>query len=149
MEAFDGSTLALKTPTGVERADGAIVGAGFFRLLGVTPAIGRDFQPDEDTAGAPSTVILSYPAWQKRFGLQPDALGKTVVLDGVSVVIVGVLPQWFQFAPAGAAEFWMPMHKSLRPEDRGEHGMLAYAGLKDGVSLQAASADISNERLLF
>jgi macrolide transport system ATP-binding/permease protein len=143
VEAFDGSTLAWKTPTGVERADGAIVGAGFFRLLGVTPSIGRDFRPGEDTASAPRTVILSYAAWQRRFGKQPDVLGKTVVLDGASAVIVGVLPHWFQFAPAGEAEFWMPMHKSEKPEDRGEHGLLAYARLKDGVSLQAASADLS------
>ncbi len=142
VEAFDGSTLALKTSTGVERADGAIVGAGFFRLLGVTPAMGRDFRLDEDTAGAPRTVILSYSAWQTRFSMQPDVLGKTVVLDGASAVIVGVLPQWFQFAPAAAAEFWMPMQRSGRPEDRGEHGMLAYARLRDGVSLQAASADL-------
>lgn len=143
VEGFDGTTLALETPTGVERADGAIVGAGFFRLLGVTPAMGRDFRPDEDTAAAPRTVILSYSTWSKRFSNQTNVLGKTVILDGASAIIVGVLPQSFQFAPAGTAEFWLPMQETRKPKDRGEHGMLAYARLKDGVSLPGASADMS------
>jgi macrolide transport system ATP-binding/permease protein len=143
VEAFDQNTLALKTATGVQRTDGVTVGAGFFRLLGITPILGRDFRPGEDTAGAPRTVILTYSAWEKRFGKQPDVLGKTVTLNGATSVIVGVLPQWFQFAPAGPAEFWMPLQSSPKPEERGEHGMIAFARLRDGVSLQIASADMS------
>jgi macrolide transport system ATP-binding/permease protein len=143
VEAFDQNTLALMTATGVQRTEGVSVGAGFFRLLGISPVLGRDFHPGEDVAGAPRTVILTYSAWEKRFGKQQDVLGKTVTLNGASSVIVGVLPQWFQFAPAGAAEFWMPLQSSPKPEERGEHGMLAFARLRDGVSLQVASADMS------
>jgi macrolide transport system ATP-binding/permease protein len=143
VEAFDQNTLALKTATGVQRTDGVTVGAGFFRLLGITPVLGRDFRPGEDTAGAPRTVILTYSAWEKRFGKEQDVLGKTVILNDASSVIVGVLPQWFQFAPAGPAEFWMPLQSSPKPQERGEHGMLAFARVRDGVSLQEASADMS------
>jgi macrolide transport system ATP-binding/permease protein len=143
VEAFDQRTLALKTATGVQRTEGATVGAGFFRLLGITPVLGRDFRPGEDTAGAPRTVILTYSAWEKRFGKQQDVLGKSVILNDTPIVIVGVLPQWFQFAPAGPAEFWMPLQFSPKPEERGEHGMLAFGRLRDGVSLREASADMS------
>jgi predicted permease len=143
VEAFDNNPYALKTPTGVQRVDGAIVGAGFFRMLGIAPVLGRDFRSGEDTLGAPHAVILSYAAWQQRFGKQPDVLGKSVTLDGAAYVIVGVLPQEFFFAPAGAAEFWIPIQTSTKPDDRGEHGILAFARLRDDASLQSASAEMS------
>jgi macrolide transport system ATP-binding/permease protein len=143
VEAYDVNPVALKTATGVQRVDGAIVGAGFFRLLGIAPVLGRDFRAGEDRVGAPGIVLLSYSAWQSRFGKQKDILGKTVTLDGGTHVIVGVLPQEFSFAPAGAAEFWMPMQASEKPDDRGEHGILAFARLRNDVSLQTASAEMS------
>ena len=142
VEAYDGDAVALKTANGVQRADGAVVGAGFFRMLGVAPVIGRDFYAGEDTLGAPRTVMLSYAAWQKRFGGREDVLGKTVTLDDAARTIVGVLPRDFYFAPVRGAEFWMPIHESLNPELRGEHGLLALARLKDGVQLETARAEI-------
>ncbi|UWZ85902.1 ABC transporter permease [Occallatibacter riparius] len=143
MEAFDNVHFALKTPEGVESVDGAAVGAGFFRMLGVTPVLGRDFRQGEDTLGAPHTVMLSYPAWQKRFGGREDVLGTAITLDGTAYTIAGVLPRSFNFGPAGAAEFWTAMQASATPEDRGEHGILAFARLHDGVSLEAAAAEMS------
>jgi hypothetical protein len=143
MEAFDPDPLALKTANGVQRVDGAVVGAGFFRMLGVAPTLGRDFRSGEDKVGAPGIVILSYDSWQSRFGKQNDIVGKTVTLDGVARVIVGVLPQEFSFAPAGPAEFWMPIQSNEKPEYRGEHGLLAFARLKNDVSLPTASAEMA------
>jgi macrolide transport system ATP-binding/permease protein len=142
VEAYDNDPVALETTNGVQRADGAVVGAGFFRMLGIAPILGRDFYAGEDTQNAPRTVILSYSAWQKRFGSSKDILGKTVNLDGATETIVGVLPRDFYFGPVGAAEFWMPIHESLDPELRGEHGILALARLKDGVQLDTARAEI-------
>lgn len=143
VEVYKGEPVALTTPTGVQRAEGIVAGAGLLRMLGVAPFLGRDFHPEEDTLNAPRTVILSYSAWQNRFGEAADILGKTVILDGVSTVVVGVLPRDFFFAPAGAAEFWMPIHASPKPEDRGEHGLLALARLKKSISLQVASAEMN------
>lgn len=143
VEAYDANAVALRTANGVQRAEGAVVGAGFFRMLGVAPLLGRDFRPGEDRLGAPGIVILSYSAWQSRFGKQEDIVGRTLTLNGVAHVIVGVLPPGFSFAPAGAAEFWMPLQASEKPENRGEHGILAFARLKDDVSLQAASGEMS------
>ena len=143
MDAYDNMLFELKTATGVEQAQGASVGDGFFRTLGVAPALGRDFRDGEDLLSAPRTVLLSYAAWQKRYGGRANVLGQTVILEGFPNTIIGVLPQGFHFAPVDAAEFWTTLHHSTK-EDRGEHGLLAVARLKDGVSLQTASANLSS-----
>ena len=78
---------------------------GFFRTLGITPVLGRDFQAGEDLPGAPRTVMLSYAAWQQRYGGKIDVLGQVVTLDGAPRTIIGVLPREFHFAPAEPAEY--------------------------------------------
>ena len=75
-DAYQHSAFALTTSSGAEKASGARVTDGFFRTLGVTPVIGRDFHPGEDLLHAPRTVLLSYYAWQKRYGGKPDVLEK-------------------------------------------------------------------------
>ena len=144
LEAYDYISFAFNTATGTQVVDGATVSSGFFRTLGVAPVLGRDFHDGEDTPSAPRTVILSYAAWQNRYGGQADALGKAVTLEGVPYVIVGVLPQEFHFAPTGAAEFWTALHASSDPNGRGEHGLFALARLKDGVTLETASSEMSS-----
>jgi len=72
-EVYDNNGFMISTPTGAQLASGAKVSAGFFRTLGVTPMMGRDFLPGEDTPSAPRTVILSYEAWQRRYGGRADA----------------------------------------------------------------------------
>ena len=82
MDVYENDGFLLKTPAGAQLADGARVSDGFFRTLGVAPMLGRDFRAGEDLPAAPRTVLLSYSAWQKRFGGRQDVLGKTVTLDG-------------------------------------------------------------------
>ena len=143
LEAYDNTSLLLNTATGTQQIDGATVSDGFFRALGVAPTLGRDFHDGEDSPSAPRTVLLSYAAWQKRFGGRADVIGQTVTLNQAPNTIIGVLPQGFHFAPVSSAEFWTTLHRSLS-EDRGEHGLSGIARLKDGVSLQAASAEMSS-----
>jgi predicted permease len=120
-----------------ERVTGTRVSPGFFRTLGVTPTLGRDF------SAAPNTVILSYAAWQKRFGGRPDVLGSAVTLNGARSTIIGVLPPDFHFAPYGGAEFWGTLRSSDPCERvRGCHNLNTIARLKDGVSIGTASADM-------
>lgn len=149
VEAYHHTSMALNTTARVQLVDGATVSSGFFRALGVVPVIGRDFHDGEDGPSGPRTVILSYAAWQNRYGGRSDVLGQSVTMEGVPHVIVGVLPQKFHFAPAGAAEFWTALHASSDPNGRGEHGLFAIALLKDGVKLESAASDMSSiaERL--
>jgi macrolide transport system ATP-binding/permease protein len=132
-----------KTSDGLRRADGARVSDGFFKTLGVRPVIGRDFYYGEDKPEPQRTALLSYSAWQKRYGGNPNVLGQTVVLDGNSYEIIGVLPRDFSFAPAEPADFWT-IEKGTGgcEKNRGCHNLFGIARLKDGVSFATAFADI-------
>jgi predicted permease len=142
VEAYHPLSLVLNTTTGTQLVDGAGVSAGFFRTLGTSPILGRDFRDGEDLPSAPRTVLLSYSAWQNRYGGRQDVLGRAIPIEGVPYAIIGVLPQEFHFAPAGPAEFWTALHESSDPNGRGEHGLTAIGRLKDGITLETASSDI-------
>ena len=144
LDVYTGAGYLLDTPSGVEPVTGLRVTDGFFHTLGVVPLLGRDFYSGEDLLSAPRTVILSYAAWQNRFGGKKEIVGQSVSLSGTPYVVVGVLPDSFEFAPRNNAEFWTTMHAGgtntcdLR---RSCHGLVGVARLKDGVSIAAALAD--------
>lgn len=144
----DSKDFILSDGGSVYKVNGIGVADGFFRMLGVTPILGEDFGANsakEDLLAAPSTVIVSYAAWQTWFGGRADVLGKTVTLNGEAYTVTGVLPRSFQFAPTGATEFWT----TLRPFagdpcklSRGCRVMGVIATLKEGVTVQQALADV-------
>ena len=130
--------FTLRTSTGLEQVSGTRVSSGFFRTLGVTPMLGRDFQPSEDSNSAAQTVILSYPAWRKRFGGRRDVLGQTLNLNGAPVTIIGVLPPDFQFG-LYPGEFYGNLRSTAGCEhERGCRNLLPIGRLKQGVSLDRA-----------
>jgi macrolide transport system ATP-binding/permease protein len=145
LDAYEHTGFTLNTPTGAQPARGARVSDGFFRTLGITPVLGRDFYAGEDLLSAPRTVMLSYAAWQNRYGGKKDVLGQAVTLNGDSNVIIGVLPPDFHFVPAEPAEFWATIHASSECDLRRScHGLYGVARLKDGVSVQTALADVKS-----
>jgi macrolide transport system ATP-binding/permease protein len=125
-----------------EQVSGALVSDGFFRTLGVTPALGRDFFAGEDRPTAPLTTILSYAAWKNRFGGDSRAVGRTVHLEGQSYTIIGVLPREFHFAPVGRADFWTTLHGRCE-KLRKCFPFYGIARLRDGVSPASAYQDVS------
>jgi macrolide transport system ATP-binding/permease protein len=129
----------MSTADGLRQTDGAHVSAGFFRTLGVNPVLGRNFYEGEDRSGVAHTVLLSYSAWQRRYGLNPNVIGMPVVLDKETYTIIGVLPREFSFPPAEPADFWAILKPS---KCRFCHGLFGVARLKDGVDFGAAFADI-------
>ena len=80
-----------------EQVAGLNVTDGVLPMLGVTPALGRLFTRRDDSAGAPKTVLISYAYWQKKFGGDRSAVGRSINVDGEAREILGVLPQGFQF----------------------------------------------------
>ena len=80
-----------------ERLQGRLVSAEFFSTLGIKPLLGRDFLAEEDRPGATPAVILSYGFWQRRFGADPDVIGKQLTLNNQSFTVVGITPANFQF----------------------------------------------------
>jgi predicted permease len=99
----------------------------------------------EDQPNAPRSVILSYAAWQTRYGGKPDVLGRTVILNGDAATIVGVLPSAFHFAPVGSPEFWTTLQPTGPCEARRScHNMYGVARLRDDVSVETAAANMTS-----
>lgn len=141
LDVYRPEPATLRGADGAEEVLGALVSDGFFRTLGVAPFLGRDFRGGEEEPSAAPTVMLSYEAWQKRFGADRNIVGRSTPINGGSYLIVGVLPRDFYFAPVGRAEFWM----TLRGRCKDNSGCFPYYGvarLKDGVSLSAAAENL-------
>jgi predicted permease len=145
------SGFTLMTSAGAERVSGLRVTSGFFRTLGVTPLLGREFQPSEEGRSAPATVMLSYSAWQTRFGGRADVIGATVTLQtpwlagGGPHVVIGVLPPDFSFPLADDAEFWATIRGPQACWDvRTCQSLEAIARLRDGTSAETASANLTS-----
>jgi putative ABC transport system permease protein len=111
-------------------------------LLGVQPALGRNFLPAEDQPGAAKVALLSYAFWQSRFGGERALVGRDIVLDGEKYSVIGVLPRGFQFGEQ-YIRAWVPL--GLGPGElarRDEHFLRVLARLKPGVNVSEADADI-------
>jgi predicted permease len=152
MAAYDvRAGFNLTTAAGPERVRGLRVSSGFFRTLGVTPVLGREFRPDEEGPAAPAAVMLSHGAWQTRFGGDASVLGRTVTLQfpwlsgGDPHVVIGVLPPSFQFPMAADAEFWAAI-RGPQPcwDARPCQSLEVVARLADGTSSEAASANLTS-----
>ena len=134
-----------------EHISGLKVTQSLLPMLGIEPLLGRLFLEGEDKAGADREVILSYRLWQRRFSSDRNVLGKPIILDGNAYIVVGVMPQGFQFAPfwATRTELWVPNAFGARIHNRGGNSLRIFARLKDGVSLLQARAEMAaiTERL--
>ena len=145
LDVFAPYGFMMKTPDGLRKTDGARVSAGFFRTLGVTPVLGRDFYDGEDAAAPARTALISYSTWRTQYSGSPSVLGQRVDLDGDPYTIIGVLPRGFSFAPAEPVDFWA-IEKPNRncEQNRGCHNLFGLARLKPGVTLAAAYADVKS-----
>jgi predicted permease len=116
------------------------VSAGYFRVLGVAPAVGREFNRDEDRVGGPAVTVLSDRLWRSAFNADPAVLGRTVLLKGEPHEVIGVMPPAFRTSVD--ADLWTP----IRPSTSGEGANQNYgivARLKDGATWAQASAEMS------
>jgi predicted permease len=115
------------------------VSAGFFRVLGVAPALGREFTVEEDRAGGPPAVILSHRLWRRAFGGSPSALDTTVLVRGEPHTIVGIMPASFRGSFA-QAELWTPVRASRTGQGGGTNFI---ALLRAKGSTQAIEAELN------
>ncbi|MBV8516199.1 MAG: ABC transporter permease [Acidobacteria bacterium] len=122
---------------------GSTVTGGIFRLFGVRPIVGRDFAPEDDVPNA-RVVILSHGCWQRRFGGDANAIGRTIFLDGKPMEIIGVMPRGFEIATVDRQpEIFVPAGFSLAnmptPTSRGYH---VFGRLRDGATLQQGRGEL-------
>jgi macrolide transport system ATP-binding/permease protein len=143
LEVYGGTGFLLRAGSLSEPVPAGRASDGFFRTLGVTPMLGRDFRPGEDKPGQPRIAMLSYGTWMKRFGGRRDVIGETISLSGEAYSVVGVLPRSFSFAPRASAELWVPLLDKNGCETRRScHNLDGIGRLRDGVTVQAAAADL-------
>ena len=132
--AMNSTGATLVSATGAERIAGGLVSWDTFDLLQVSPALGRSFRAEEDAPGKDAVIVLSHGMWQRRFGGDPNILGRSVTLSGTPVTVIGVMPAGFAFM--GDAEFWRPLALPANPS-RGGHFLGVIARLKPGVTCRA------------
>jgi predicted permease len=153
MGAFTGETATLiwnRSGEG-ETLRGSLVSANFFSILGIRPALGRGFLPEDDRAAtAAPAVVLSHALWEQRFGSDPAIVGKNLSLNGRDFTVVGVAPAGFTGLLAGfSPQLWTPvaLHRAvnpgLNPEERRMHWILGVGRLKPGITPAQANADLA------
>ena len=126
-------------PAQVQRV---IASGNFFSLLGVAPLAGRLLDDQDDITGKDHVAVLSSSAWQTWFGRDPNAIGKSISLNGASYTLIGVLPSNASFPSDG--EVWLPLSLLDQPTQASRvwHSVKVLGRLRPGVSLSAARADM-------
>lgn len=125
-----------------ERLNSALVTGSFFQTLGANAALGRTLQPDDAQTDHDNVAVLSDGLWKRRFGADPEIIGKTITLNRTSIVVVGVMPFDFQF-PEKNTDLWLPF--TLMPthlEDRAGKFLKVVARLKSGIDIRQAQVDL-------
>jgi len=128
-----------------ERFDGQRVTPGYFRALGVLPALGRDFEDADDRFQGPNVTILSDGLWRRRFGGDAAIIGHDITLDGNLYTVIGVMPRGFENVLSPSAQLWAPLqyNPSLPPDGREwGHHLRMIARLQPGVSRAQARSEL-------
>jgi putative ABC transport system permease protein len=117
---------------------------GFFNILGVPPILGRSFAPEDGLPGRPGVVVIGFGLWQRRFGGDPEIIGRKLTLNGAENTVIGVMPAGFSWSVKGGgkpAEIWSPLQVQAR--NRRGRGPMAVARIKAGVTFEQAQAEMS------
>jgi predicted permease len=156
IDSFIGDKImsaALNIGGRADRALGSIVSANYFEALGVRPALGRGFQPDEDVGhNAHPVAVISYQMWQGTFRGDPEIVGETQRFNDVQFTIVGVAPEGFYGTFVGwSIQFWVPASMEqvfeggkYAQDDRAARWLEGFVKLKPGVTQAQAQSEISS-----
>lgn len=128
-----------------ERVNGQRVSPSFFSMLGVRPALGRDFTAAEDTPGTNQVVIISHGLWSRRYGSDSSIVGKPISINGQAYLLAGVLPVSFESVILPGAEIWRVLgyDTSLPYACRTCRHLQMFARLRPGVTTESATAELS------
>jgi putative ABC transport system permease protein len=143
LAVFAGWSPALTGEAAPERLVGQRVSASYFRVLGVTPALGRDLLESDDRSGSAPVAIISHGLWRRHFAPDPAVLGRTLRLDDVDVPVVGVMPPGFENAMEPRAEVWTTLRYDLAEGRAWGHHLQTLGRLRGGVSAEAAEAELN------
>jgi predicted permease len=140
---YAGGTIS--EPGQPEYVNGRQISAELFPTLGISPVLGRTFRSDEDHPGAPQVAMISYGLWQRDFGGDPGAIGKSLVYDGNPYTVVGIAPSAFQLD--GDADVFTPLEQRQatdpRMQNRAAHFLRVMARLRPGFALAEGRAELA------
>jgi putative ABC transport system permease protein len=139
---WQGAAVSVTGTGEPERIQGLRVTDGTLDILRVQPALGRDFALEDDQPGAPDRVLLAHAYWERKFGGDPNAVGRTLMIDGRAYEILGVLPAGFRFLDRNP-QVLLPMRFNRAEVHVGNFSYRGIARLKPGVSIEQANADIA------
>jgi predicted permease len=128
-----------------ELVHGQVASWNIFPLLGVEAARGRLFLPSDDRRETNATVVLTWGLWRRRYGGDPELIGKTILLDAKPYTVLGVLPEWFNY-PDSKVQLWTPIYHERSPVVMAlltAHNLDAIGRLKPGVTIAQAAAELS------
>ncbi|MGH9175645.1 MAG: ABC transporter permease, partial [Vicinamibacterales bacterium] len=143
LAAHTGSTMNVSDEGRVpERFSGALVSANAFKLIGQTPVVGRDFLPEDDRPGAAAVVLLGSGIWKNRYGSDPAVVGRTIRVNDIASVVIGVMPEGFKFPQN--ADLWQPLAllPNIESQKRNARGFEVFGRLAPGVSQAQAQAEL-------
>jgi putative ABC transport system permease protein len=141
--AFNNVSYTLTGDQQPEALSGVQASADFWRVVGAQPALGRAFTAEEDAPGNDHVALIGDGLWKRRFGGNPQILGRNVQLNGEPYTIIGVMPPNFDF-PNPNVEVWAPLGLDLAKYGRGAAFLQSVARLKTDVTVEQARADLQN-----
>jgi len=125
-----------------ERLIGERVSASYFRILGVRPVLGRDFDSSDDLFHGPHVAIISNELWLRRFAGDKKIVGRPVTLDEESFTVIGVMPRDFENVVAPAAELWSPLQYDMSLGTAWGHHLRMVGRLREGVRVEQARHEL-------
>ncbi len=140
---LNGSTINVTYKNNPVRYTGGYVTEEFFRILGVTPIMGRDFTAEDNKPGAEKVTLIGHEIWQRDFSSDPNIVGQAIRINGKAATIIGVMPQGFKFPQA--EQLWVPLYNEfpIKPrEDPSAIGGAVIGRLKPEVSIDQANLEL-------
>ena len=138
--ATGASVTAASAGESTQSFPAARITANFLNVLGLQPALGRNFTEAEDQPGGPRVVIVGYDFWQRNLGGRDDVLGQTIKLDDAPYTIVGVMPKTFRHPYR--AEFWLPIALNFAANVQPNHYLYGVARMRPGLTIAQADAAV-------
>lgn len=129
------------------RVNAALITRGLIEALGVQPARGRNFTPEEDVNGGPRTALISDGLWRRAFGRQEDIIGKEIQINSQTTTVIGVMPPGYVFPPGSndPAEVWLPLQfDPSNPGGRGSHFLYIIGRLKPDYRVEQARSEMES-----
>ena len=142
LAAYRGASANLTGEGEPERILGAAASANFFEVMRVAPVAGRVFTAEEDRQGSDRVILISHGLWRRRFGADPQLVGRDISLNGVNRTVIGIMPPDFRF-PSREAEFWMPL--AAPPQftaNRETYWLTVIGRLRPDATLEQARAEM-------